>query len=230
MFWHVLTIPSPQEDAFEESDGWKWQLCLLGCLVQCYCLGGLFWHVLTHFCVISLLKKGNWRLDLQVLLAAQFGLQPLLAKRLLPKGAFASVILLSSNAMKIFISATVLLCPGPLAVGSSDWDKLLHSTSIHQVSMRPEQETAFSSLKGKLGIKKEVPPCISMYLHQKSKPGLKSTCTYLNNLELASGSHHTSCKAWKQQRAAERAGSQLDLSMLGPAGEFTSRSAQLEKN
>lgn len=44
-----------------------------------------------------------------VLLAAQFGLQPLLAKRLLPKGAFASVILLSSNAMKILISAAVLL-------------------------------------------------------------------------------------------------------------------------
>lgn len=43
------------------------------------------------------------------LLAAQFGFQPLLAKRLLPRGAFASVILLSSNAMKILISATVLL-------------------------------------------------------------------------------------------------------------------------
>lgn len=44
-----------------------------------------------------------------VLLAAQFGLQPLLAKRLLPRGALASVILLSSNTMKIFISASVLL-------------------------------------------------------------------------------------------------------------------------
>ncbi|CAJ1457141.1 unnamed protein product [Effrenium voratum] len=44
-----------------------------------------------------------------VMLAAQFGLQPLLAKRLLPRGAAASVILLSSNTTKILISAAVLL-------------------------------------------------------------------------------------------------------------------------
>ena len=43
------------------------------------------------------------------MLAAQFGLQPLLAKRLLPRGAAASVILLSSNTTKILISAAVLL-------------------------------------------------------------------------------------------------------------------------
>ena len=62
-----------------------------------------------------LAKLPSWRPWLSVrglclvLLALQFGLQPLLARRLLPRGSFASVILLSSNAMKVLISASMLL-------------------------------------------------------------------------------------------------------------------------
>eukprot|EP00931_Biecheleriopsis_adriatica_P093954 TRINITY_DN67671_c0_g1_i1.p1 TRINITY_DN67671_c0_g1~~TRINITY_DN67671_c0_g1_i1.p1 ORF type:complete len:375 (+),score=60.30 TRINITY_DN67671_c0_g1_i1:37-1125(+) len=48
-----------------------------------------------------------------VLLALQFGLQPLLARRYLPRGSITSVILLSSNFLKILISSLVILLGEP---------------------------------------------------------------------------------------------------------------------
>ena len=57
------------------------------------------------FAVVNFVKA-------QVLLAAQFGLQPLLTKQLLPRGHVPQVFLLSSNFSKILISLLILLLPG----------------------------------------------------------------------------------------------------------------------
>mmetsp|Transcript_11831 Transcript_11831/g.28289 ORF Transcript_11831/g.28289 Transcript_11831/m.28289 type:complete len:369 (-) Transcript_11831:126-1232(-) len=59
---------------------------------------------LRHACS----KHGS--LFLLVLLAAQFGLQPLLTKQLLPRGHVPQVFLLSSNFSKIVVSFIMLLC------------------------------------------------------------------------------------------------------------------------